>query len=411
MKMNLAGSSAGVLVPVLGVTLLISSMALSASKHVNPTQTAWKKADSSHRIHTDQDATLVLLHALDAPVITVATPGAEGNQYGFEGGRVVKIGETYHLTTTEMTGEPRFVKTKLGYWTSQDRIHWQRRATLFDSTADMSGEDVRASLWAPMPVFNQGSDRWELFYVGYRAMPEDAPYPPKNDSSETGPYLEHPDPQHRNPNIYYNYGGVIWRAISETKGVQGIGGPYKDAGIILKPGMKSQPWEGIQGTDSFFPFKAKDRWLGFYGSCHCESLPVKGWQVGLASAPSLGGPWTRLASGNPVALDPTFVENPVVTKIRDGLYIAVYNGPDADSFGYATSSDGIHWNPGKKLKILGERVHWARRIRTPLGLIPEGNNEYTLFYTGFTAHGAKSPFQGRFSSAVGVVTLRLQSGV
>ena len=32
----------------------------------------------------------------------------------------------------------------------------------------------------------------------------------------------------------------------------------------------------------------------------------KGWLVGLASAPTLSGPWKRLPRGNPVLIEPVF---------------------------------------------------------------------------------------------------------
>ena len=48
--------------------------------------------------------TLVLQHP--EPVITTRTSGAEGNRFGFEGGRAVKVGATYHLFTSEMIVQP-----------------------------------------------------------------------------------------------------------------------------------------------------------------------------------------------------------------------------------------------------------------------------------------------------------------
>ena len=45
---------------------------------------------------------------------------------------------------------------------------------------------------------------------------------------------------------------------------------------------------------------------------------------------------------------------------------------------------------------------WATEVRTPLGLIPEGNNTFTLFYTG----GIKpNPI---YLESVGFVTLKLK---
>jgi hypothetical protein len=46
---------------------------------------------------------------------------------------------------------------------------------------------------------------------------------------------------------------------------------------------------------------------------------------GRVSAPALSGPWKRLSAHNPVPLDAQHgVENPVVTRLHDGRYIAVW---------------------------------------------------------------------------------------
>ncbi|HEY4764107.1 MAG TPA: hypothetical protein VIH75_10560, partial [Candidatus Sulfotelmatobacter sp.] len=62
--------------------------------------------------------------------MTVKSEGAKGNKYGFEGGRVLKLNGTYHLFTSEMMGDPHWVKMRLAHWVSQDRLHWKRLATL-----------------------------------------------------------------------------------------------------------------------------------------------------------------------------------------------------------------------------------------------------------------------------------------
>ena len=74
--------------------------------------------------------TLSLVRQHPAPVLTTRTSGAEGNRFGFEGGRVVKVDGTYHLFTSEMVGDPIWVRMKLGYWTSRDRLTWTRAATV-----------------------------------------------------------------------------------------------------------------------------------------------------------------------------------------------------------------------------------------------------------------------------------------
>ncbi len=323
---------------------------------------------------------LVLLDQHKDPVITVHSPGAEDNKYGFEDGRVVKIGNSYHLITTEMFTEPFSVKTRIGYWTSPDRVHWTRVSTLFVSSGDQTGKDPRASLWGPLPVWNEKSGRWELFYVGYRSQNQ------------------------TEPQWLLGYEGRIWRAVSKKKGLSGIGGPYEDAGVILEPGPLSDPWEGLQGTDSFFPYPVRDAWYGIYGTAHTEKHPVTTWQVGLASAPDLAGPWKRVSRLNPLPIEPVFAENPIVSRLDDGTYMAVYDTTTDDhAIGYAWSADGIHWARGKSLIVQPAGPgRWAEEITTPLGLIPEGHDTFTVFYTGRVK---PVPI---YSESIGFVTVKLE---
>src|SRR5919199_331988 len=111
----------------------------------------------------------VLIAARDAPVLTVRSPGAEDNKYGFEGGRALKLGGAYHLFTSEMVGDPFWVKMRLAHWTSPDGLRRRRPSTLLESSGDYTGTDPRAALWSPMPVYDEQNERWKLFYVAYRA--------------------------------------------------------------------------------------------------------------------------------------------------------------------------------------------------------------------------------------------------
>jgi len=324
--------------------------------------------------------TLVLVSQYKEPVITVHSPGAEDNKYGFEDGRVVKIADTYHLITTEMFTEPFSVKTRIGYWTSADRVHWTRVSTLFVSSGDQTGKDPRASLWGPMPIWNEKNGVWELFYVAYRSQPQ------------------------TEPRWLLGYEGRIWRAVSQTKGPTGIGGPYKDVGVVLEPGPLSEAWEGLQGTDSFFPYQVGDIWFGMYGTAHTEKHPVTAWQLGLASAPDLAGPWKRYPQANPLPIEPVFAENPIVTRLNDGTFMAVYDTDnDPNAIGYTWSADGIHWAPGATLVIQPNGTgKWANEITTPLGLIPEGRDTFTIFYTGRIK---PNPI---YSESIGFVTVKLE---
>jgi hypothetical protein len=137
----------------------------------------------------------------------------------------------------------------------------------------------------------------------------------------------------------------------------------------------------LQGTDSFFPYRVGDTWYAFYGSAHTESLPISLWQVGLASAPELAGPWTRSTQWNPLKVEPQFIENPIVTKLADGTYVAVYDTKEPESIGYTFSSDGVHWSAGQHLVVQKGEGIWSNDVRTPLSLIEEGKDAFTLFYT------------------------------
>ena len=324
---------------------------------------------------------LTILDQPDHPLIKKGDPGTAENKHGFEGGSVVKLNGTYHLFTSEMVGDPLWVKMKLAHWTSRDKQAWKRVSTLYESSGNFDGTDPRAALWAPMPVFNDQDNHWELFYVAYRSQPDTA------------------------EKWLNNFEGRIWRAVSTRPGVDGIGGPYKDVDVVLEPGKDSDPWEGLQGTDSFYPFRVGDRWYGFYGSAKTEVRPVLYWKVGLVSAPALSGPWKRLSAHNPVALDARYgVENPIVTRLSDGQYIAVFDTLGLpDRIGYVLSRDGLEWSSAQYL-VLDKAKLWTKDLRTPLGLIPEGDGTFTIFYSG----SFDQPGYGRFSG-VGMLTVRLRN--
>jgi lysophospholipase L1-like esterase len=296
---------------------------------------------------------LRLIHEHPAALIHAGHPDARGNVYGLEGGSVLKVGGLYHLFSAENHGEPRWNAMRLAHWTSADRLTWQRRPTLYESSNDLVGNDPRAALWAPMPIYNQDEGRWNLFYVAYRT-------------------IAHPQ----------GLAGRIWRAVSTVPGPEGLNGPWQDVGVILQPDAESQPWEGTQGVDSFFPYQvAPGRWLGFYGSSDARTW----FRVGLAESPSLAGPWRRRPSGNPVALcGPRGAENPVVTRLPSGRYIAVFESVFNEiGFAYADSADGLVWSEAHELEVSASN-HSLRKVRTPLGLIAEDDGTYSLFYTGFS---------------------------
>jgi hypothetical protein len=331
---------------------------------------------------------LVLVRQHPAPVLTTRSPGAEDIRYGFEGGRVVKVAGTYHLFTSEMAGDPIWVRMRLGHWTSRDRLAWTRAATVAESSGEFAGRDPRAALWSPLPVWDDGESRWNLFYVAYRSAPSDG------------------------TRFLLNHQGEIWRAVSRTPGPEGIAGPFEDVGVVMRPGPDSLSWEGLQGTDSFFPWRVGRRWRAFYGSARTETKPIGHWLVGPAEAERLAGPWTRVREGNPAPLEKRFIENPIVTEAKAGGFLAVYDSDGADAVGWGYSPDGVRWESGQRLKVQPTPGEWAKDVRTPLGLVHEGGDRYTLFYTGFeqTPDWTRmlDEAKGRETCAVGFVELRLQ---
>jgi hypothetical protein len=330
---------------------------------------------------------LVVVKRFEGALLTIHSTGAEGNKYGFEGGRVVKLKGAYHLFTSEMVGDPHWVKMRLAHWVSQDRVQWKRVATLAESSGDFTGKDPRAALWSPLPVYDPKEERWNLFYVAYQAAPDT----PKE-------WLT-------------NHEGRIWRAVSNAPGVDGIGGPYTDVGVVLQRGRDSDSWEGLQGTDSFFPYQVGEQWYALYGSAHTEKIPISEWQVGLAKSPDLAGPWTRCTELNPLKVEKRFIENPIVTKLEDGTYVAVYDTDEPNAVGYTTSTDGFHWSAGQHLLVQEGKGVWASEVRTPLGLIPEGKDSFTLFYTANEKVAGMEPDRNGINTtpgSMGLVTIQLK---
>lgn len=111
--------------------------------------------------------------------------------------------------------------------------------------------------------------------------------------------------------------GRVFRAVSQTPGRAGLHGLYQDVPgtVIACTDPVRNNWEGIQGMDSFYPFRAGNKWLAFHGSSDTKTY----WDVGLAEARSLEGPWRRIIS------PPVFrkAENPIVTKLNNGMLLAV----------------------------------------------------------------------------------------
>lgn len=313
---------------------------------------------------------LEVIQESQTPVIGPDHAQLANNKSGFETGVTLKVDGTYHLFIGEMFGRPHLDK-RIAHWTSRDAINWTRQGTVLESKPGRSPKNPFSEVWTQAMIFDEKADRWTLFYIAYRG----------GDSA-------------RGEAFNMDYEGIARRAVSQVPGRKGIGGPYKDAGVAMAPGGKDAAlWEGQQGLDSFFPYKVGNKWVTLHGSHN--HFPVSPWQVGVATAPSLtSSVWKRVPSEQPSPIEGLFIENPIVERLPNGNYIAVYdnnhfapNQPDIavkpnNSVGYSISKDGIRWHQGRSLIVQSsEASNWAADVRTALGLVPEADGTYTLLYT------------------------------
>lgn len=307
------------------------------------------------------------------------------NGFGFEGGNAIQLAGMLHWFTTELVAPPNWWHTKIAHWTSADGVQWSRRATIVEGSSNASGGDPRATVWAPIPIFDDTRNRWTIFYVGYHS---DA-------KRETGAA----------------YDGRIFRAVAQNEGMSGIGGPYDTEDVVMQPDMQSQPWEGLQGVDSFFPFRrpgSEEGWLALYGSATIEHLArnpsATRWRVGMAHAPELSGPWKR-ATSNPIDAEPVFIENPVIVGRYEGNYLAMYEN-DAISnqhrrcFGLMSTEDGINWRRQPMISLEESQAPWISRIRTPVGAIQLTPSTFRVFFTAYDLYGQSvgGPSRGSLGS-------------
>jgi hypothetical protein len=305
----------------------------------------------------------LLLHR-DMPICKDNLP------YGFEGGRIVKAGGTYHWITTEIMADEQHygVLTRLAHWTSANGNDWQRQSTIRESDGDFTGTSQRAAIWGPMMVFIKEENRWHLFYVCYKCGPK-VPW----------------------------HDAVIQHAVSDVAGQGGIGGPYTDKEILMRyENGNPDAWEGgetgmSQSVDSFFPYKIGKKWYAFYGSATISPKIVYGnWKVGLATADKIEGPWVRMSKQNPVDMKNS-AENPIVYQLEKNIYIAIFDGLSG-GMGYSLSRDGVNWSAFHRFDIEPKVERWWNSLRTPLSFIKESDGTYTMYFTAFQSDNKRFSF-------------------
>ena len=227
-------------------------------------------------------------------------PAAPGNRGGLEDGIVVRREDgKLSMVAAEMFAG-NWVNMRLGVWESADGLDWTRVRSLRASTGrDNSGP--HAASWGPFFIHDPANDTWVLSYVGYRTAGSNA-------SGWLG-----------------NFDGTIFYRYATVSGDAGLTSDFGEDGDIEKTNESATafagdrvliapddfkvngPWphqcQGMQGTDSFYPFRLNEtHWAGFAGTSQQQS-GWKGttgkWPVSLATAPALAGPWTRYNPADP----------------------------------------------------------------------------------------------------------------
>jgi len=308
------------------------------------------------------------------------------NKYGLEDGIVVRRKDgTFSMISAEMYADPLWVAMRLGIWYSEDAFVWKKVRSLRQSSANFNGTDQHSSSWGPFLVLDPSNNTYVLSYVGYRGAP-----------SNTSGWLA-------------NFKGTIFAQYANVPGDAGLDSDFGDGQawrtediILLEPDdfHVDGPWphvcQGLQGTDSMYPFLLNDgRWAAFAGTSHQETpnpWPGGNWPVSLATADRLSGPWTRYnprgglpADAPCVELNGGYSENPIVSHRPDlasAFHLVMdFIGQEGLGFGYACSEDGLNWEKATLVKVPGG-------CRTPFGLLPLTDTEVKSWTPAIRAYGA-----------------------
>jgi hypothetical protein len=317
-------------------------------------------------VKTFNDVRLEVVELFPDPIIKKGDAGTEDNKFGFEGGTCRKVNGVYYLFTTEVFDEPKTAAVRLAIWKSDNGLKFQKHSVIVETNRNWEDTTHRMSPWTPNAVFDSLRNVWSVFHVAYSRKP--------------------------NSNNVFNMTGKIFRYDSQVKGSDGIGGPYIEGGW-LEIDRKPDWWEGPGEIVSFYPYRIGNEWWAFYGG---NSVPNQVATSGtlnpntknifyaglLKSKGGLTDKWERQSQLNPVLMDPEFIENSNITKVAPDLYINLYDGANLQEISYAWSTDGIHWGKEQLIKLANAPA-WIKNTRTPLSLIDEGENIYSIYFTAF----------------------------
>jgi len=285
------------------------------------------------------------------PLIDASQLDREGAIKGFEGGTIIRYKNEYRFFTHERRNASG---GQMGLYKSVDGIKWERITTVTpDSTKKMiSAQKPWQDCWEPFPTYNEKEERW---------------------------------------NIFYNSNMGILRAVSLTPGYDGLEGPYQDVQEVIKYGypsdpQPSDPWESGQiWSWCHYPVSG-DTLYAIFGS-----WGRMGNMNGLAkSNTGITGPWVRVSKLNPIETGALLhTENPEVSMLEDGNYIALSDGGDYKWLGTPRginaimSCDGIHWGKVTYFDLWNYPSRWWKMLRTPLCFMKQTDGNYLMYFCAF----------------------------
>jgi hypothetical protein len=282
-------------------------------------------------------------------------PDCDSIKYGFESGDVKKLDNTFHMIVNERFADLATVNNRFGYWQSKDGEQWERKRTLLQFAYDTTGVVPNSCIYNPKWVYSKQDQLWCLFYIQYKSSPS------------------------RTDAFYLRYDGEVMCSKSQTKGMNGISGPFAKGELVFTRPKKNM-WEGLQGITGFSPYQIGDKWYALYGSANTENKPCSNWRIGMATADRLAGQWKSVVPNMPISL-PITAESPQVLKVGDQYLALIDEVGGNENFSLLISDNGMDWTYDSELTFL-EKEDWKwKEVRSPMGFIQDKGKYYTYFTT------------------------------